>query len=300
MKVFLGKQGKRASIILKGELRKQENFLKLMGFPAFTKWEEDGFEVRINNSNIAYLYKQFPDVEWDWNCSHIRDEYFSHIQEVENMKEVQASAMGQEVNYEYKRPPMDHQHEAFMVSRDAKSFGLFMDQGTGKTKVTCDTASYLYLKGHIDMMIIVAWPNGVHRIDFWAKNHKTKKKRASIMEVVEKPFKGLKCLAFNVEAFTSKDAKAIMLQALKSNRCLMVIDQSASIKNQSALRTKFLVEECSELAPYKRILDGAPVAEGAEELYSQIRFLNPDIIGHDTYTGFKSEYCKVSIGILRG
>src|SRR5581483_10984004 len=67
---------------------------------------------------------------------------------------------------------------------------------------------------------------------------------------------------------------------------------SASIKNPQAKRTKFLIK-CSKLAPYRRVLDGQPVAEGASELFSQFKFLDPWIIGHDTWTGFKNEFCKI-------
>jgi SNF2 family DNA or RNA helicase len=41
------------------------------------------------------------------------------------------------------------------------------------------------------------------------------------------------------------------------------------------------------------VLDGQPVAEGADELYSQFKFLDPWIIGHDTWTGFKAEFCEI-------
>lgn len=45
-----------------------------------------------------------------------------------------------------------------MISRDQQEFGLFMEQGTGKTKVIIDTAAYLYGKGEIDCFVIIAWP----------------------------------------------------------------------------------------------------------------------------------------------
>ena len=96
-----------------------------------------------------------------------------------------------------------------------------------------------------------------------------------------------------METFISKTAKDFILRCLKENRCLTCIDQSASIKNSKAKRTKFLLKQVSPLSKYRRILDGAPVAEGAHELYSQFAFLDKNIIGHDTWTSFKCEYCKI-------
>jgi SNF2 family DNA or RNA helicase len=212
--------------------------------------------------------------------------------------------------YSYKRKPMDHQRRAFALSRDRKTFGLFMEQGTGKTKVSLDTAQWLYGKGEIEALVVVAWPNGVHRnwvdyeipadvkkpyyAEYWSSNWKTKHRQKALQLFREAPKgRGLKIFCMNVEALVSKGAQDYLLQLLTSHKCLLLIDQSASIKNPQAQRTKFLINKCSPLAPYRRVLDGQPVAEGASELFSQFKFLDPWIIGHDTWTGFKAEFCEI-------
>lgn len=204
---------------------------------------------------------------------------------------------------------MDHQQKAFVMTRDMEAFGLFMEQGTGKTKVTIDTACYLWQRGKIEALVIVAWPNGVHQnwieyelpvdmsvpylADYWSDNHAAKYRGIGFKKWLLAPRDRLKVFAFNVECFVSEKAQEILKDILESHKCLFVIDQSASIKNPQAKRTKFLVDKASRLAPFRRILDGAPVAEGADELYSQFKFLDPQIIGHDTWTGFKREYCEI-------
>ena len=59
-----------------------------------------------------------------------------------------------------------------------------------------------------------------------------------------------------------------------------------------AKRTKLMLK-LGQKAPYKRILEGSPNTEGPEELFAQFKFLDYRIIGHDTFTGFKNEFCKI-------
>lgn len=282
------------------------NFQKMSSFPAFTKWEGRALKVRINGANLTYIHNNWPKAEWVGGANDIKVKFLNHIGAASAALEAkETGSVLPEDDHTYKRPPMDHQRKAFLVSRDKPAYAYLMEQGTGKTKVVLDNAAWLYNKGKIDMLVIVAWPNGVHRnwIDyelpadlpvayeaaFW--NSKRTKKKLAEYDAVHSSKGVLKVMSFNVEAFVSGNAQEEILRCLKHNRCMMVIDQSACIKNPSAKRTKFLIDEVSDLAPYKRILDGDPVAEGADELYSQFKFLDPWIIGHDTWTGFKSEYC---------
>lgn len=287
------------------------NFAKLKAFPGFTRWAERNLVVRTTGANLDYLLREWPEAEWLPGADPIRRAHEDRAAQALLLREQKASSkpLRDGSGYHYLRAPMAHQERAFLLSRDAEAFGLFMEQGTGKTKVTIDTACYLYQQGKIDCLLIVAWPNGVHqnwieyelpldmsvpyRAEAWSSNHATLHRRVAFRKVHLAPRDaGLKVFAFNVEAFASDDAREAIVEILERHRCLFIIDQSASIKNPQAKRTKFLIK-VSPAAPFRRVLDGAPVAEGADELYSQFKFLDPRIIGHDTWTGFKAEYCEI-------
>ena len=286
------------------------NFAKLSSFPGFTKWQDRNLVLRVTGQNIQHIMNHWPDAEWIGGCEAIKIAHLRMLGLAKDVAEakINPAILPDDSGYTYKRKPMDHQRKAFGLSRDRKAFGLFMEQGTGKTKVIIDTACYLWNKKEIDFLVIVAWPNGVHRnwvdyelpvdmsvpyvAEYWSSNHNTKHKSLAYRELLMQKDK-LRVFSFNVEAFVSEAAQKMLLTILHSNRCMLAIDQSASIKNPQALRTKFLVDEASELAAYRRVLDGAPVAEGASELYSQFKFLDPMIIGHDTWTGFRAEFCDV-------
>jgi len=284
------------------------NFAKLRGLPGFHKWHDRSMVVRITGANIQYLANQWPEAQWIGGAEkHLKDHMHRMGAEKQTLESKAVAVLPDDGDFEYKRQPMQHQRKGFLLSRDLPAFGLFMEQGTGKTKVTLDTAQYLFEKGKIQGLVIVAWPNGVHRnwieheipedvrvkhkAAYWAPNWRTKYRQKQYEDLMNAGADTLKIFAFNVEAFTSEGAKQHIIDFLKKWPSLFVIDQSASIKNHQALRTKFLIEEASSLAPYRRILDGQPVAEGGHELYSQFKFLDPFIIGHDTWTGFKNEFC---------
>jgi hypothetical protein len=300
-------------LILKAPLTTDGNYNKMGLMPGFKKWEGRSLIVRVTGANIGYIVDTWPDAEWEGEAAKHRDTHLERLGGQALLLEAKESEemLEDESGYVYKRSPMDHQRRAFQVSRDAPAYAYLMEQGTGKTKVVIDNASYLYWLGKIDALLIIAWPNGVHRMwvddelkkdcsvpysaEFWSSNL-TNEKVKSIDRVLQAKRLGkLVVMTFNVEGFVSDKAKDCIMSFLDRHRCMVVIDQSASISNPSAKRTKFLIDDVSEHknALYKRIMDGDPVAEGADELYSQFKFLDPDIIGHDTWTGFKNEFCII-------
>ncbi len=288
------------------------NLSKLNAMPGFKKWADRSLIFRITGANILYVHSNWPEAQWIGGAEdHLQKflELERGAQEVSDLKKKELEINPEADSFPYKRDPMAHQRKAFHLSRDKESFGLFMEQGTGKTKVTLDTAQWLFLEGKIDALVIVAWPNGVHRnwieyeipedvfiehrAGFWSSNWKAKWRQKQYEALLRIPpgAGSLLIFSFNVEAFVSSAAKEMMLRILRGYRTLLVIDQSASIKNHTAVRSKFLIKEAAPLAKFRRILDGQPVAEGGHELFAQFKFLNEAIIGHDTWTGFKNEFC---------
>ena len=69
--------------------------------------------------------------------------------------------------YPFKTRPYAHQREAWELSKDKDEFALFMDMGTGKSKVIIDNIAYLYDRGRIDSALIIA-PKGTYQN--WTRN----------------------------------------------------------------------------------------------------------------------------------
>jgi len=213
------------------------------------------------------------------------------------------------VNYKFKIKPFDHQITALERGWQRPEFGLFMEMGTGKSKVLIDNLGMLYQEGEINFALIIA-PKGVyrnwtskeipehmsddipHRVIRWVAS--PNKTQQAEMRSVGEAFEGLTIFVMNVESFSSikgKNAGEWMGRAFGRNG-LIAIDESTTIKNHKAKRTKALMKIASAFK-YKRLLTGSPVTKSPMDLYSQCEFLRPGLLGYDSYYAFQGRYAVV-------
>lgn len=289
---------KADTLILRCNLGKW--FGLLGGLPGRKKWQGRDLLFAPTGANIAFLLEHCAEAEWKDGAETLRDNYIALKQQEDNTRTEKKEQLTDDSGYEFKTVPFDHQRQAFLLSRDRDTFALFHEQGCGKTKVIIDTAAYLFEKGEIDYLIVVA-KNGVHhnwiineipahlpdRIGRTLAFYVAGKKN----NVEPKTRKGkLHCMAFSIEGFSSERAKELLGRWLAAGRCLLVVDESSTIKNPTAQRTKFITK-AGEAAKYRRILTGTPITRGQENLYSQFRFLDPNILGHTSFYTFRAEYC---------
>jgi SNF2 family DNA or RNA helicase len=182
-----------------------------------------------------------------------------------------------------------------------------MEMGTGKSKVLIDNIAMLYDKGKINGALIVA-PKGVYQnwFDIEIPNHMPthiEKKmvlwKASFMkgnEIVSKEIDALfetgtdlHILIMNVEALSTKNGVTFANKFLSCHETLMAIDESTTIKNPDAIRTRSIVQ-LGKSAKYRRILTGSPVTKSPLDLYKQCEFLNEGLLDYTSYYAFKSRY----------
>jgi hypothetical protein len=284
-----------------------QTFTTLSKMPGKKRWQERDLVCQPSGINLNYLLELYADAVWDEGAGKIRDSYIQLRMEEENSRQDKMADLTDDSGYEFKTVPRAHQLKAFILARDKKTWAHFHAPRTGKTKLTIDTAAYLFEKGEIDRLIVVA-PNGVHsnwvlnevpthmpdRIPYWAdwySSHKSKKALAALgAAALPSKRKELKIICFNVDGFSSVKAFTLLEHWLSFGSALMVIDESTRISNPSAKRTKTLIK-FGEMAEYRRILTGYPITRGIENLYSQFLFLDSRILGHETFTTFRSQYC---------
>ena len=190
------------------------------------------------------------------------------------------------------------------MSWDKEVFAYFMEMGTGKSKVLIDNIAILYNKGHINGVLIVA-PKGVYKnwFDGEIPNHmpdyvdkKVVLWEATINKIKEKELNtlfqssfDLHILIMNVEAFSTKKGKQFAEKFLSCHKTLMAIDESTTIKNPEAIRTKTIINVGRDVK-YKRILTGSPVTKSPLDLFTQCYFLDPWLLDHQSFYSFKTRY----------
>ena len=187
--------------------------------------------------------------------------------------------------YKFKTKPFDHQMKALRDSWDAKYYALFMEMGTGKSKVAIDTMGALYTEGKINAALIIS-PKGVY--DNWVQGeipthlsddiqiYMVRWQRSSaqwcqkqMKTLVYEKFDGLKIFVMNTEALSTPrgtQAAHVFLEANDEN--IVIVDESTTIKNRTANRTKNILE-MKGMSKYRRILTGSPVTRSPMDLFSQ-------------------------------
>ena len=218
------------------------------------------------------------------------------------------------MNYKFKTTPYAHQLKALEMSWNKECFAYFMEMGTGKSKVLIDNLAMLYDKGKVNGALIVA-PKGV--VGTWYKNelpdhlpdhidNKTVLWQAMISKTQEKKLntlfetgEELHILIMNVEAFSTKKGVDFARKFLSCHSALMAIDESTTIKNPSAKRTKNILG-LSRYSKYRRILTGSPVTKSPLDLYTQCQFLDTWLLGHASWYTFKNRYAVMQTANFNG
>ena len=210
------------------------------------------------------------------------------------------------MDYRFKTKPFQHQLDALKASWNKEVWALFMEMGTGKTKVCIDNIAVLYDKGKIDSALIIV-PNGIkrnwrnelkihmadhvdYRVAVWSASPKKVEKEE--LEQLSVMTEQLTILIMNIEALSTIRGRDFARSFLLRTNCFMCVDESTTIKNHSAQRTKNIIK-ISELAKYKRIMTGSPVTKSPLDLYSQVQFLDPWLLDQQSYYSFRARYAVI-------
>ena len=196
------------------------------------------------------------------------------------------------MSYPFKTPPFSHQLSTWGESKDRDFFLVFWEQGTGKTKLTIDTAGWKFLRGEIDGILVLA-PNGVHRnwitdelpthlpdviakdahtVCYRTQSAKTKWQQALLKENLAN--KGLSVLAMSYDAITTEAGKKASWDFLRTRKVMIVLDEAAYLKNPGADRTK-VVSKVAKYAKVKWLLTGTPVPKGPFDVWSLVNIASP-------------------------
>jgi SNF2 family DNA or RNA helicase len=95
----------------------------------------------------------------------------------------------------------------------------------------------------------------------------------------------LKILVMNVEALSTTKGVKFAWKLIANKDTLMAVDESTTIKNPGAKRTKNIIK-IGKYCHYRRILTGSPVTRSPLDVYTQSQFLDPALLGFSSYYAF--------------
>ena len=194
--------------------------------------------------------------------------------------------------------PYNHQKIAFNFAIEKLEqegcAALLMDMGLGKSLTSIAIAGQLYQENKIERVLVVC-PTSI--ISVWEKEFvkfadydyfvesivgsTMSKRKEKLKSLCHK--KGLQVAVINYEATWRMEKE---LNVYKPD--IIICDESQKIKNPSAAKSKTL-HRLGVKAKYKIILTGTPVQNSPMDVFSQWKFLDPNIFGVSFYA-FRNRY----------
>lgn len=179
------------------------------------------------------------------------------------------------MKYSFKTRPYNHQRMALRKLLKKRRGGcLFMEMGTGKTKVAIDYACIAYMKKEIEQVLVVC-PKSV--IGVWDREvalHTTQDK--------------LKWKVMNYDKVRIPHYLSQLRLDLRDHKTLLVLDEAHKVKNPGSKQSK----ACwilSKIAVKCLCLTGTPITKHPLDVFGQMRCVDESVFG-TSYGMFKREY----------
>ena len=195
-------------------------------------------------------------------------------------------------------PLITTQRSALKAFLSHEYFALFDEPGMGKSRVAIEAAQVMFIAGVITRVMVVcpapvrfAWADPEFgELAAWGVDPKEVFifDSYSYHKLDWKPWKWV-IVSYNI--LRSEGHHNSLIQWAKKEHAMIVMDESSYIKAMRAARTK----ACIKLARwFKRryILNGTPIANTPEDLYSQFLVLDYNIIDCSRWA-FRLRYCKM-------
>lgn len=189
-----------------------------------------------------------------------------------------------------------------LSSKPSAGFGLLFEMGCGKTLTAIAIMGALYCQHKITRVLVVApssvcsvWPHDLAAFAAFPYEVRVllgekKQRLEALHSLTDYPNTANRLLVavINYEA-THREGIFEALDGYAAD--LIVCDESQRIKNPRAAQSR-AVQMLGDRAACRLILSGTPVQNGAIDLYSQYRFLDPGVFGANFYV-FRNRYCQM-------
>jgi SNF2 family DNA or RNA helicase len=204
------------------------------------------------------------------------------------------------LRYTFKTEPYPYQKRALAKIHKLKGrAGLWMEMGTGKTKIAIDWAGIAHANFGLERVLVVCpisvlrvWEEQIDRHSPFEAHTivlegSTDEKRLALRRFAiytdDKP--GIKWVMVNYESIWRQGLN----QPLKDWKPdLVICDESHRIKSPTARQSK-AASGLGREAKMRLALTGTPITKSPLDIYGQFRFIDPQILNY-SWTGFKHHF----------
>ncbi|MDY0071839.1 MAG: DEAD/DEAH box helicase [Thauera sp.] len=188
---------------------------------------------------------------------------------------------------------MPHQHPAVAKMLPSRVGALFMDMGTGKSRTLIELARLRQhkwdrlfwftpcaLRDNVRDQLLTHTNLPPESIAVWRAG---RLRRAEIERA--------RVHVVGIESMSSANSVIFAYNDLCTPSSFVAVDESEYIKGNRAKRTQ-RITHMSARARYRAILTGTPFTQGAVDLYSQMQFLSPKILGYRSFWAFANNHLQ--------
>lgn len=187
-----------------------------------------------------------------------------------------------------------HQEAAVTHVMPTRVAGLFMDMGTGKTRSAIELVARR--RARIDRILWFCPVTLKDTIRQEILKH-TDARPADICVFDDhthmRNIPPADWYVIGIESLSSSDRVVLTANELISDQTYVIVDESSYIKGPHARRTERLTV-MSERSRYRLALTGTPLSQGVVDLYAQMRFLSPQILGFKSFYSFAANHLEYS------
>ncbi|RJQ44800.1 MAG: DEAD/DEAH box helicase [Gaiellales bacterium] len=215
------------------------------------------------------------------------------------------------ITFDYKTEPKEWQLEALTAGLGLPAFAYLLDPGLGKSWIAITEAQILWSRGMLHQVLVVCPLNAVGT---WAEQimehgygEITAWKRPDLMKSADD--RGPRWAIIHKDALVSPTKKDEIRKTtegfkwaqnfLNGGYTMMVIDESTDIAGHDSWRTAAAMA-LRNAANYRRILNGTFIGDKPLEAYSQLYYLDPQIVYEWSYYAFQSHFAIMGGYEVRG
>lgn len=196
---------------------------------------------------------------------------------------------------------MPHQPPAVVKLLPSRVGALFMDMGTGKSRTLLELAAIRQDK--FDCLI---WLTPVSLKDTVRREvlkHTTLDDSQIYLFDERTTDRRLpndrRVYVVGIESLSASDRVALAYNKLVTDRSFVAMDEAGYIKGHRAKRTQRAIN-ISARARYRAVMTGTPYSQGAVDLYSQMAFLSPKILGYNSFWSFAANHLEYEVRRIDG
>lgn len=191
-------------------------------------------------------------------------------------------------------PLLNHQQQAVAKLLPTRVGALFMEMGTGKSRTAIELVRLRQAK--ISRVVWFCPVSLKQTIRYEIIKHSNCRNDEIYLfddKTRQRTLPDAYWYIIGIESVSASNRVALAANSLIDEDSCVIVDESSYIKGHRSLRTQ-RITYYAERARYRLILTGTPISQGIVDLYAQMRFLSPKILGYSSFYSFARNHLEYS------